>query len=242
MPTSSIPSPILIVVPTYNEAENIGSLIPAILESTKGFDVRVLVVDDDSTDGTARLVTEIAAAETRVKLLSRRGKLGLGTAYVAGFRYAMENGFALVVSMDADFSHSPSHLPALIEASAGAGVVVGSRYIKGGGVSNWPVHRKILSRVANALAHALLRVHARDCTSGYRAYRREILEQVDFNDIHSDGYSFLIELLTLCERRGVAVRETPIHFVDRRGGVSKISKIEIFKALATLWRLFWKRG
>ncbi len=237
-PTSE---PVLVVLPTYNEAENVGALIPEILQAAEGRDVAVLVVDDNSTDGTDRIVAALAERDSRVRLLSRPGKNGLGTAYVAGFRYALEHGFALAVSMDADFSHSPAHLPAVLDAAAEADVVIGSRYTEGGGISNWPLHRRLLSWGANLLAHIVLRVRSRDCTSGYRAYHREILERMDFDAIRSDGYSFLIEMLTLCERGGARIRETPIRFVDRRGGVSKISKKEIFKAFATLWRMFWKR-
>ena len=236
-------SPILVIVPTYNEAENIGLLIPDILKAADRSDLAVLVVDDNSTDGTNSIVSQIAGLRTdnRVRLLSRPGKQGLGTAYMAGFRYALDQGFALAISMDADFSHPPERLPDLILAAENADIIVGSRYVKGGRISNWPLRRKILSYGANSMAHAILGARSRDCTSGYRAYRREILEKIPFEKIKSDGYSFLIEMLTRCERAGARVAETPIHFVDRRIGRSKISRKEIFKAFATLWRMFWTR-
>ena len=232
---------ILVIIPTYNEAENIGALVPAVLQATAGHDVSVLVVDDNSTDGTGGIVRRLGETDGRVRLLSRPGKDGLGTAYMAGFRYALNNGFDLAITMDADFSHSPSHLPAVIAASATADLVIGSRYVAGGGVRDWPLRRKILSSGANLLARTLIGLRAHDCTSGYRAYRRETLEKVNFDQITSDGYSFLIELLTLCQRNGARVSETPILFADRRGGVSKICKKEIFKAFGTLWRMFRKR-
>lgn len=239
--TDAAPTPILIVLPTYNEADNVGALIPAILEATRDHDARVLVVDDNSTDGTGDIVRGVAETTDRVMLHSRPEKLGLGTAYVAGFRRALDDGYAMAVTMDADFSHNPDHLPALIEAAATADLVIGSRYVPGGGISNWPLSRKVLSRVANALAHRVLGVKARDCTSGYRGYRADLLRKLDFEEIKSDGYSFLFELLAHCERRGARVAETPIQFVDRRGGESKISKSEIHKAFGSLWRMFWKR-
>lgn len=239
--TPGVPAPILIILPTYNEAENIGELAPAVLEATAPWDAHVLVVDDNSTDGTADIVNGIIHESHRVRLLSRSGKHGLGTAYVAGFRQALRGDYALAITMDADFSHSPTHLPALIEAAADADIVIGSRYAPGGGISNWPFHRRLLSWGANLLARNVIGARSRDCTSGFRAYRREILERIDLSRIKSDGYSFLIELLTVCEREGARVAETPIQFVDRAGGVSKISKAEIFKAFGTLWRLFWRR-
>ncbi|MCX7047774.1 MAG: polyprenol monophosphomannose synthase [Candidatus Sumerlaeota bacterium] len=237
-------SPILVIIPTYNEAENIGSLIPEILKATDRSDLAVLVVDDNSSDGTNAIVQRIAIGrdDNRVRLLSRPGKQGLGTAYMAGFRYALDQGFALAITMDADFSHSPDRLPAIITAAQDADIVVGSRYIPGGRISNWPLRRKMLSFGANLMAHAILRARSRDCTSGYRAYRREILEKIPFEQIKSDGYSFLIEMLMRCERAGASVAESPIHFVDRREGRSKISRKEIFKAFATLWRMFWMKA
>ena len=241
MTEARAPAPVLIIVPTYNEAENIGALLGDILRETEPFGANALVVDDNSPDGTGQIVEDMGQENDRVHLLRREGKLGLGTAYLAGLRYAMENGYNLAVTMDADFSHSPTHLPAVIEAAMDADVVIGSRYVEGGGISNWPARRKLLSWGANLMAHIVLRVRARDCTSGFRAYRREVLEGVDLGSIRSDGYSFLIDLITVCERHGARVAESPIHFVDRRGGVSKISKTEIFKAFGTLWRLFWSR-
>ncbi len=231
---------VLVILPTYNEAANVGELIPAILDKAGPYGARVLVVDDHSADGTADIVRGLMETDDRILLHERPGKLGLGTAYVAGFRRALDEQADLAVTMDADFSHNPDHLPALIEAARHGDIAIGSRYVQGGGISNWPFYRKLLSSGANLLARTILGVRSRDCTSGYRAYRRAYLEQIDWDAIHSDGYSFLIELLTVCERRGAVIRETPIQFVDRRGGDSKISKAEIFKAFGTLWRLAWR--
>jgi dolichol-phosphate mannosyltransferase len=232
MPDSSA----LVIVPTYNEVENIGPLIEELLAQRARVDV--LVVDDASADGTADAVRRQQSAHPgRVHLLERPGKLGLGTAYLAGFRHALAHGYRFAVTMDADHSHSPRHLHEMLHMAQLADVVIGSRYIAGGGIRNWGPHRYLLSWGANTLARLILDLNARDCTSGYRCYRTRLLRELDFDGIRSHGYSCLMELLAICQRRGARVREIPIIFHDRRAGQSKISSREIAKAFVTLWRL-----
>jgi dolichol-phosphate mannosyltransferase len=230
------------IVPTYNEIENIERLVAELLEQKSPYaDIDILVVDDASADGTGDAVRRMGEANPRVHLLSRSGKLGLGTAYIAGFRYALERGYDFAGTMDADFSHPPSCIPAFLEAIRKADVVIGSRYIPGGGVSNWGIHRHILSGTANFLARLVGGLKPRDCTTGYRLYRAELLRKLDLDRITSNGYSCLMELVFVCQKAGARIVESPIQFVDRRAGQSKISHKEIFKAFATLYRLGQKR-
>lgn len=228
-------SGIALVLPTYNERENLPSLIAAIRELDAG--IHVIVVDDGSPDGTGELADALAADVDDIEVIHRPGKLGLGTAYGAGFRQALARGADLIMTMDADFSHDPAYIPSLLEASRRSDLVIGSRYVPGGGIRNWEAHRKTLSWTANALAHTLLGLQARDCTAGFRCYRRRVLETVDLDAIRADGYSYLIEMLYHCERLGFSVGETPIIFTDRQRGQSKISRSEIFKAGGTVLRL-----
>jgi glycosyltransferase involved in cell wall biosynthesis len=179
----------------------------------------------------------LAAERDDVEVIHRPAKLGLGTAYGAGFRAALARGADLIMTMDADFSHDPSYIPSLLAAARQVDLVIGSRYVPGGGIRNWEAHRKALSWTANALAHTVLGLHARDCTAGFRCYRRPVLETVDLDAIRADGYSYLIEMLYHCERLGFTVGETPIIFTDRKLGQSKISRGEIFKAGGTVLRL-----
>jgi glycosyltransferase involved in cell wall biosynthesis len=224
------------IVPTYNERENIRQLVGQ-LRALPG-DIHVLVVDDGSPDGTGAIADEMAANDPGVTVLHRAGKLGLGTAYTAGFAYGLAHGYSYICTMDADFSHNPASLPAMVEKAArGYDLVIGSRYVAGGGVVGWPAGRKILSAVANQLAHIFLGIAARDCTAGFRCYRRTVLESVPLDSIFSGGYSFLIEMAYLCERAGFRIGEVPITFVNRTQGASKISKLEIYKAIYTLVRL-----
>jgi glycosyltransferase involved in cell wall biosynthesis len=226
----------LAIVPTYNEADNIGVLIDGLMSQRAPVDV--LVVDDASADGTADVVRKKAAqCPERIHLLEREGKLGLGTAYIAGFRYGLERDYKRVLTMDADLSHDPARIPAMLEMLRDADVVVGSRYIAGGGIRNWGPHRYLLSWGANTLARQILDLNARDCTSGSRCYRTSLLRRLDLDAIQSDGYSCLMELLTLCQRMGARIREIPIVFHDRRAGESKISSTEIAKGFLTLWQL-----
>lgn len=226
----------LAIVPTYNERENIVSLISA-LRSQRG-EIHVLIVDDNSPDGTGALVDAYATADAQVHVIHRAGKQGLGTAYRAGFRYGLANGFQYICTMDADFSHDPASLPRLIDlAASGVDLVVGSRYVRGGKVVGSTPWRKFVSYGANWLARTILTVSIHDCTAGFRCYRRAVLERIDLDDIFSSGYSFLTEMAYLCQRAGFRLGEVPITFTNRTQGASKISKTEIYKAFYTLIRL-----
>ncbi len=228
-----------IVVPTYNEVENIGPLVREILVHVP--EAHVIIVDDNSPDGTGEVVEELGRADPRVHVIRRPGKLGLGTAYVAGFRKAFELGADPICTMDADFSHHPRYLPALLSAVQVADVSIGSRYVDGGGTVNWGLQRRILSRGANFVARTLLGLEAHDCTAGFRAYRRQVLLAIRPETVQADGYSYLVEMLYRCQRAGFRMTEIPIIFADREHGRSKISKKEIFKAMGTVFRLFFDR-
>lgn len=228
-----------LVLPTYNERENLAAMVAAI--QALPTPIHIIVVDDNSPDGTGAIADELAARQPAVEVIHRAGKLGLGTAYAAGFRQAIAQGSDLILTMDADFSHDPQYLPAILAAGRRYDLVIGSRYVPGGGVRNWPWHRQALSWGANTIAHLLLGLHARDCTAGFRCYRREVLETVDPASIRANGYSYLIEMLYCCERAGFAVGEVPIIFADRQLGQSKISRNEIFKAGRTVLRLAVRR-
>lgn len=224
-----------IVVPTYNEAENIGQLIPRILACPR---FRVLVVDDGSPDGTGAIVTALAEQEPRVGLLSRPGKLGLGSAYIAGFRRALSEGAEFIFEMDADFSHDPSYLPALLAAAeAGADLALGSRYVPGGGTTDWGLGRRLISRGGNLYAGIILGLRVADATGGFRCYRRRVLEKLDLGRVRSNGYAFQIEMAYRARRAGFSIVEVPIIFPDRRVGRSKMSRRIVVEALINVWRL-----
>jgi glycosyltransferase involved in cell wall biosynthesis len=226
----------LVIVPTYNERENLANLVTR-LRALPG-DVHVLVVDDNSPDGTGEIADGLAADDPGVHALHRAGKLGLGTAYKAGFAFGLDRGYQYMCTMDADFSHSPESVPALLDkAAAGYDLVVGSRYVPGGDVVGSTRPRKLISYGANWLAHTILNVKVRDCTAGFRCYRRRVLETIDLDAIFSSGYSFLVEMAYRCQQAGFSSAEVPIIFVNRTEGSSKISKSEIFKAFYTLIRL-----
>jgi glycosyltransferase involved in cell wall biosynthesis len=229
-----------IIVPTYNEAENLPALLKDIFALP--VDVAVINVDDNSPDGTGAIADEWAAANLgKVIAVHRSGKLGLGTAYIAGFRRAFELGASRVITMDADFSHNPRYIPAMIAKSENADVVIGSRYVPGGDMLYCPWYRKTLSGGANFIARTALGLQARDTTAGFRLYRREVLESINFDSIFSSGYSFLIEMLYLVQRKGWRVAEVPIIYEDRTQGQTKISRSEIFRALYTVARLAFRR-
>lgn len=234
----------LVVLPTYDEAENVLSLAAEVLAQDPAIDV--LVIDDNSPDGTGDLVEAQMAKEPRLQLLRRPAKLGLGTAYLAGFRHALERDYARIVTMDCDFSHPPRYLPGILEAAARYDLVIGSRYVPGGGIANWPIHRRALSAWANFYTRTLLRLPVRDCTAGFRCYRREVLESVDPFAVEVSGYSFLEELVWRIHRSGFSIGEYPIVFEDRLRGASKISRTEILRAavhvLATAFRKPPARG
>jgi len=229
----------LVIIPTFNERENVKPLIDQILSLDLPLDV--LIVDDNSPDKTAEIVEKIKEEDSRVNILKRPSKLGLGTAHIAGFKFALENNYSKVITMDADFSHNPNSIPALVAASDKFDVVLGSRYIKGGGVDEkWSIFRWCLSRFSNFLAKILLRLRSKDCTGGFRCYTRKVLDTINFDYIKSDGYSFLVELLFFIQKANFRIGEVPILFEDREVGISKISRKEIWKAFLTLLRLTTK--
>ncbi len=230
-------SDVLVVVPTYNERENLPSLVPAVL----GVDPRIeiLVVDDGSPDGTGDLAERMGADEPRLHVLHRAGKQGLGTAYLAGFRWALERGYELVFEMDADFSHDPRHLPDFLALAEEHDAVVGSRYLRGVTVVNWPMGRLLLSWLANRYARVVTGLPLNDLTSGYKCYRRAVLETLDLGAIRSNGYAFQIETVFRAIHAGFSVTETPIVFVDRNIGESKMSKRIVWEAIWMVWRMRW---
>jgi dolichol-phosphate mannosyltransferase len=229
----------MIVIPTYNERENIDPLVQGILNL--GLDSQVTIVDDNSPDGTGRLADELAVRHTGVHVIHRPAKLGLGTAHIAGMKAALTAGAAHIVTMDADFSHHPRYIPDLLAALEQYDLVIGSRYMPGGGTRYCTLPRKALSRGANLFARVVLNLHAGDATAGFRGYRRAVLESIDLDAIQSNGYSFLIEMLYRCQQRGWRIGEVPIVFENRQQGASKISRTEILKAMQTVVRLGWER-
>jgi dolichol-phosphate mannosyltransferase len=232
---------VTVVVPTYNERENIEPLVAQLLALPTA--VRVIVVDDNSPDGTGEIAERLATeSDGRVGVIHRAGKLGLGTAYIAGFGQALAEGSDLICTMDADFSHNPRYVPAMVDKiGQGYDLVIGSRYVRGGGARGCTFDRKLLSWGANAFARTMLGLCAHDTTAGFRCYRREVLKGMDLNEIKASGYSFLIEMLYRVQRCGWQVGEVPIVFENRRLGRSKISQDEIIRALGTVLRLGWTR-
>jgi dolichol-phosphate mannosyltransferase len=211
----------LIIIPTYNELENLRPLLQEIFSYAP--DADVLIVDDNSPDGTGKLADEIHSENTHVRVLHRTGKLGLGTAYIAGFKYAIAHGYEAIFEMDADFSHDPRYLPAFLQAIEHADLVIGSRYIPGGGTPNWSILRRFVSGGGNLFARFMLGIPVRDCTAGFRCYRREVLESIELDTLQAQGYAFQVELAYRTTRQGFKVVETPIIFMDRRVGKSKMS-------------------
>jgi dolichol-phosphate mannosyltransferase len=227
--------PALVVVPTYNELANLKPLLDGVKKSVP--DVHVLIVDDGSPDGTGRLADEMSAGDPSISVLHRRTKDGLGRAYVAGFEWAMARGYDPVVQMDADLSHDPADLPRLIEASHSNDLVLGSRYVPGGGTRNWGVGRRVLSRGGSLYARTLLGLSIQDLTGGYKCWRLDALRAVDPTTVVSNGYSFQIEMTWRALRRGLRVGEIPILFSDRVDGVSKMSRRIVREAMGMVWRL-----
>ncbi len=228
-----------VVIPTYNERENIEFLVEGILDL--GLESQVIIVDDNSPDGTGELVDELAARNGGVQVIHRSGKLGLGTAHIAGIKQALNDGAAHVVTMDADFSHHPRYIPAVLAALDQFDVVIGSRYAPGGGALYCTMPRKALSWGGNFVARTALGLQAGDVTAGFRGYRRAVLESIALDEIVSDGYSFLTEMLYRCQRQGWRIGEVPIIFENRQRGASKISRIEVLRALQTVGRLGQER-
>jgi dolichol-phosphate mannosyltransferase len=236
-----------VVLPTYDEADNLPGIAPAILERLPG--ATLLVVDDASPDGTGQLADEMAAKDPRLRVLHRPGKQGLGKAYIDGFRVALDGGAQRIVQMDADWSHHPDYLPVLLRAldggadaprSDGADLAIGSRYTRGGGVREWGIARRLLSRAGSTFARVVLRLEPHDLTGAYKAWRRETLAAIPWSAVHSGGYVFSIEVTYLASRAGARVVEIPIIFVDRRAGQSKMSRRIIMEALLVVLTLRWK--
>ncbi len=227
---------VLVVVPTYNERDNLPVLVDGLMQHPN---VRVLVVDDESPDGTGGVGDALASQYAgRVAVLHRLGAVrGLGRSYVDGLTRALGEPVDLICQMDADLSHDPAQLPILIAASAGADVVIGSRYVHGGTIVNWPLRRRLLSRFANIYVRLVTRLNARDCTSGYRCWRRDALAAMPLDRFMSDGYAFLVEMLYVAKRRGSRIAEVPITFVERRQGTSKLSRAILLESAIAPWRL-----
>jgi len=233
-----LPDRALVIVPTYNERFNIARLIPAVLAQDPSLEM--LIVDDASPDGTGGVVDAIAANNDRIHVIHREGKLGLGTAYIAGFGWALERKYDLIFEMDADFSHNPELLPEFLQSVKEADVVLGSRY-QGGRVNvvNWPMSRLFLSYAANIYARAVTGLPVSDTTGGFKCFRRNVLESIDLSSVKSNGYAFQIEMSFRAWKRGFRLVEIPIIFVDRTEGVSKMSKKIVREAIWMVWRLRW---
>jgi dolichol-phosphate mannosyltransferase len=235
-----MPPRVLVVVPTYNERDNLPVLVRAIM-ALDGYGV--LVVDDGSPDGTGGIADALAAEfPGRVEVMHRTGPRGLGRSYVDGLQHALQTGASLICQMDADLSHNPEYLPALAAATADHDVVIGSRYLNGVSVVNWPLHRIFLSAFANKYIRGVTRLTPRDCTSGYRCWRREALARMPLAEMLSDGYAFLVEMLFDAARAGCRIGEVPIIFVERRVGQSKVSTPVLLESLIIPWRLVFRRG
>lgn len=226
----------LVIIPTYNERENIERLVPMVLAQDPRLDV--LIIDDASPDGTGEVVERMSAEDPRVQVLRRPGKLGLGTAYLEGFRRGLEQGYAYLFEMDADFSHDPAHLPQFLEAIEKYDVVLGSRYLEGRvTVVNWPIGRLLLSYFANIYARIVTGLPIADATGGYKCFRREVLEAIDLDRVESEGYSFQIEMSFRAWKKGFRIGEIPIVFADRDVGESKMSRRIIWEAVWRVWKL-----
>ncbi len=228
----------LVIIPTYNEIHNIKRLLPDILSSFPAIDV--LVVDDNSPDGTADWVKEAAKSVPRIKIIERPGKMGLGTAYVAGFRYMLENEYDYAIQMDADFSHDPQEIETFLETIKDYDLVIGSRYIYGVRVINWPIRRLLLSYFANLYSRFITGMPIKDGTGGFKCFRRQVLQAINLDKIHSNGYSFQIEMNYKAYKLGFKIREVPITFVDRVEGTSKMSKKIVREAITMVWKLRFK--
>ncbi len=234
-----MPSPdsarILVSLATYNERDNLAPLLAEIHKAVPSADL--LVIDDNSPDGTGQLADELATENPRIQVLHRPGKLGLGTAILAGMHYALENGYDLFVNMDADFSHHPRYLPALLAGMDSHDVMIGSRYIPGGGSVNWPLSRRLMSRGINSLVGVLMRIKASDCSGAYRCYRVSKLREAQLDCVRSRGYSFQQEVLYRCRKAGCKIGETPIVFENRRAGKSKVNTREAVRSIAMIFRI-----
>jgi len=225
----------LIIIPTYNESENIEKIVPLVME--KDPSIHVLIVDDNSPDGTGRIADEMAKKDGRVSVIHREKKSGLGTAYIAGFKFALEKGYDLIFEMDCDFSHDPKYVPHFLKAIQEADLVLGSRYIDGVNVINWPMSRLLLSYYANVYSRLVTGLPVKDATSGFKCFRREVLEAIDLGRVKSNGYSFQIEMSFRAWKKGFKIKEIPIVFEDRKVGQSKMSKKIVREAVWMVWKL-----
>ena len=230
----------VVIIPTYDEKDNVRPIAEAVLENLPGGDL--LFVDDNSPDGTGKIADEIAAANPRVHVMHRPGKQGLGRAYVAGFKWALDKGYTHIFEMDADFSHDPKELPNFMKASDEADLVIGSRYIGGIRVMNWPMSRLLLSTCAGVFVHAVTGMPIHDPTGGYKCFSREVLETVDLDKVTSNGYSFQIEMNHGAWMKGFKIKEIPIVFEDRRAGYSKMDSSIAWEAFCKVWSLFFHCG
>ncbi|HCQ02738.1 MAG TPA: dolichyl-phosphate beta-D-mannosyltransferase [Candidatus Latescibacteria bacterium] len=226
----------LIIIPTYNERDNIQKLIPILMELD--LSLSILVVDDNSPDGTGKLVNDMSKQNDRIQVLHRPSKLGLGSAYIAGFKHAIQQDVDCIFEMDADFSHDPNMISEFLEKLETCDVVIGSRYISGINVVNWPMSRLLLSYFANFYTRIITGMSIQDATGGFKCFKREVLEQIDLDQVRSDGYAFQIEMNFRCWRKGFRICEIPIIFVDRHSGTSKMSRRIIYEAI---WIVWWLR-
>lgn len=225
----------VVVIPTYNERENVERLAEEVLKQHES--LHILFVDDNSPDGTGTLVDQIAATNGRVEVMHRAGKQGLGSAYREGFRRALSQGADYIIEMDADFSHNPEILPHFLAAMAESDLVIGSRYLHGVSVVNWPIRRLVLSVFASAYTRVITGLQVKDCTSGFKCFRRAVLEAIDLTKVRSDGYSFQIEMNYRCMEQGFRIKEVPIIFIDRHAGTSKMSGKIVREAVVMVWKL-----
>ena len=229
----------LVVTPTYNEAENIERFITQVLAQHPS--IEMLIVDDHSPDGTAAIVERMMQGDPRIHILKRPGKMGLGTAYVDGFRYAIAHGYDFVFEMDADFSHNPDEVPRFLEKAKGCDLVIGSRYTNGVRVVNWPIRRLILSYAANVYTRIITGMPVKDATGGFKCFRRRVLEAIDLDRVHSNGYAFQIEMNFKAWCKGFNLCEHPIIFVDRTSGQSKMSRKIVYEAVFMVWKLKFRK-
>jgi len=226
---------ILVIIPTYNEKENIKELISRVLSQNEN--INILIIDDNSPDGTGEIVDEIAKNNNRVEVIHRPGKMGLGSAYIQGFKKALLNGADVIFEMDADFSHNPDDIPKLLEKTNEYDVVIGSRYINGISVVNWPLKRLVISMGASLYTRLITGMKIKDCTAGFKCFKRKVLESINLDKIKSNGYSFQIEMNYRALEKGFKIGEVPIIFIDRHTGTSKMSKKIIWEAIFIVWRL-----
>ena len=225
----------LIIIPTYNEKENIHKIVQAVLKQDKS--IEVLIVDDNSPDGTAEIVQSMMESNQRIHLLQRAGKFGLGSAYIAGFKYAIQNEYDYIFEMDADFSHNPELIPEFLREIKHYDLVIGSRYVNGVNVVNWPFRRLLISYIASKYVRFITGIPVKDPTSGYKCFRKEVLQTINIDKVLSDGYSFQIEINYKVWKKGFRIKEIPIIFIDRRSGQSKMSKKIIIEAMFVVWQL-----